>query len=222
MLSSDNLVATETIDWCHPVVEEFIAHTVDEKMNPVEKAVALYYAVRDSIRYDPYRIDLSVEGMKASTTLKKGYGWCVPKAVLLAGCCRGSGIQARLGFGDVKNHMSSERLRQKMQTDVFYWHGYTEIFLENRWVKATPAFNRGLCEKVGIAQLEFDGREDSIFHEYDRSGNVFMEYVQQRGSFSDLPLSEIMATFEQYYPKMTEGGHGDFELDAASYSRSVK
>jgi len=43
------------------------------------QAVALYYAVRDGFRYDPYRIDLSPHGMKASTVLDNGYGWCVPR-----------------------------------------------------------------------------------------------------------------------------------------------
>ena len=214
------LVATPSLDWHHPIVGEFVARHVGEDMSELEKAVALYHSVRDEIRYDPYRLDLSQEGMKASTTLKNRYGWCVPKAVLLAACCRACNIPARLGFGDVKNHMSTERLRRQMQTDVFYWHGFTEIFLEGRWVKATPAFNRSLCEKLGLEPLDFDGVHDSIFHPFDKAGNRFMEYLHQRGSFDDLPLAEIMTTFKYHYQGLLETINGDFEVEAANEARA--
>jgi hypothetical protein len=47
----------------------------------------------------------------------------VPKAAVLAAVARAAGIPARLGYADVRNHMSTERLRQTMKTDVFVWHG---------------------------------------------------------------------------------------------------
>lgn len=56
---------------------------------------------------------------------------------------------------------SPARMREQMKTDVFYWHGYASIYLEGKWVKATPAFNIELCEKF-LRLLEFDGRTDSI------------------------------------------------------------
>ena len=28
-----------------------------------------------------------------------------------------------------------------MGTDLFVYHGYAELFLDGKWVKATPAFN---------------------------------------------------------------------------------
>lgn len=215
MHRSETLSATPAIDWRHQVVGDFVARHISKEMTELEKVVALYSAVRDEIRYDPYRIDLSLDGMKASTTLEKGYGWCVTKAVLLAACCRAVGVPARLGFGDVKNHMSTERLRLRMQTDVFYWHGYTEVFLNDRWVKATPAFNRSLCEKQGLLPLEFDGCHDSIFHPYDQAGNRYMEYLHQRGSYDDLPLAEIVATFKSHYRQLLDEADGDFELETA-------
>lgn len=214
----ENLAATPTIDWTDTRVRDFVERHVTPTMTVREKAVALYYAVRDTIRYDPYRIDLSIAGMKASTTLRQGYGWCVPKAVLLAACCRGCAIPARLGFGDVKNHMTSRRLQEQMQTDIFYWHGFTEIFLDGRWLKATPAFNLSLCDKLGIAPLDFDGHADSIFHAFDRQGNRSMEYLRQRGSFADLPLAEILNTFSRWYPGLLTTLDGDFEQEAANES----
>jgi len=116
--------------------------------------------VRDGLRYDPYRADLSAHGMKASTALTKGFGWCVPKAVVLAAVARAAGIQARLGFADVRNHLSTVRLRATMPTDVFAWHGCTELWPDGTWRKATPAFNIELCDKFGLLPLDFNGVDD--------------------------------------------------------------
>jgi transglutaminase-like putative cysteine protease len=213
-----SLAASALIDGDHAAVIAFArqhAQGRDER----ERAVALYDAVRDGFRYDPYRIDLSVAGMRGSSVLAQGYGWCVPKAALLAAACRAAGIPARVGYADVRNHLSTERMRRSMPGDLFIWHGYTDLWLGGRWVKATPAFNSSLCEKFGLLPLEFDGRADSIYHPYDRAGNRHMEYVQQRGAFDDMPLAQIAADFAAHYPLvMQESGAmpaADFQADVA-------
>lgn len=198
-MNTVTLSPTALIDCDHPSV---IAFAVREARGAGDRdrAVALYYAVRDGFRYDPYRIDLTPAGMRASTVLATGHGWCVPKATLLAAACRAAGIHARVGFADVRNHLSTERMRALMQTDVFHWHGYTEILLEGRWIKATPAFNRELCDRFGLLPLEFDGLSDSLYHPFDRDGRRHMEYVRQRGSFDDVPLARITEDFARLYP----------------------
>ncbi|MBA1148821.1 transglutaminase family protein [Ectothiorhodospiraceae bacterium WFHF3C12] len=206
---------TPTVDADHPQVQRFAAEHAGDGVPPREQAVALYYAVRDGIRYDPYRIDLSVTGLRASTVLSNRYGWCVPKAALLAACCRARNIPAAVGFADVRNHLSTERMRQVMGTDVFYWHGYTSIFLDGQWVKATPAFNIELCEKFRLHPLAFDGRADSIYHPYDLDGHRHMEYLHMRGEFADVPLEEMRATFDHYYPRLVEAAGADFDADVA-------
>jgi transglutaminase-like putative cysteine protease len=210
------LSPTDLIDCGHPAVADFAASEargIDDR----RRAVALYYAVRDGFRYDPYRIDLAPAGMRASTVLEKGYGWCVPKATLLAAACRAVGIPARLGFADVRNHLSTVRMRALMQTDVFHWHGYTEIYLDTRWVKVTPAFNLELCDRFGLRPLEFDGHSDSLYHPFDREGRRHMEYVADRGSFDDVPLALITAEFATLYPawgaRMQGAGEDQFLAD---------
>lgn len=213
------LTATPCIDSDHPAVHAF-AQEHAQGATPTGRAVALYRAVRDGVRYDPYRIDLSPQGMKASTALAQGHGWCVPKAVLLAAVARAAGIPARLGFADVRNHLSTERLRQTMKTDVFVWHGYTALWLDGAWRKATPAFNLSLCEKFGLLPLEFDGVNDSLYHPYDQAGQRHMEYVNQRGEFDDLPLDAIRTSFAEVYPAwMPETGDADFARDAQQENR---
>jgi len=212
---------TPFIDAGHPDVQAFAAQHARGATDR-ERAVALNLAVRDGLRYDPYRIDLSDHGMTASTALAQGFGWCVPKAVVLAAVARAAGIPARLGFADVRNHLSTERLRQTMKTDVFAWHGYTELWLDGGWRKATPAFNIELCEKFGLLPLDFNGVDDSLYHPFDRAGQRHMEYVAERGSFDDLPLAQIRATFAEIYPQWTQGagpGSADFAADAERENR---
>ena len=157
------LSPSATIDSDHPAVRDFARSTVGGAASPGAKARRLYYAVRDGIRYDPYAIDLTVAGLQASATLSMGRGWCVPKAVLLAAGCRAVGIPARVGFADVRNHLSTARMRARMQTDVFYWHGYSAIHLVGLWIKATPAFNIELCERFALKPLAVSGFLSSGF-----------------------------------------------------------
>ncbi|MCW5611779.1 MAG: transglutaminase family protein [Rubrivivax sp.] len=203
MPGAATLAPTALIDSDHPAVAAFAAaHACGS--DDRARAVALYLAVRDGFRYDPYHPDLSPQGMRASTVLAQGHGWCVPKAVLLAAACRAAGIPARLGYADVRNHLSTERMRQMMATDVFYWHGFSELWIDGAWRKATPAFNLSLCERFGLLPLEFDGLADSIYHPFDRAGHRHMEYVHHRGSFDDVPLAQIVADFEHHYPRWLE------------------
>jgi transglutaminase-like putative cysteine protease len=206
--------ASATVDSDNPSVIEFARRNIGSSLDPKGQAISLYYAVRDGIRYDPYTLDLSINGLKASTTLSVLRGWCVSKAIVLAACCRILKIPARLGFADVRNHLTTARMRSIMKTDVFYWHGYTSIFLDGQWVKATPAFNIELCEKFRLRPLEFNGMTDSIYHPFDLEGNMHMEYLQYRGEFADVPLNEMMDTFRrEYQPDESWKQDADFERE---------
>ncbi len=179
-------------------------------MNVKEKAIAIFYAVRDEILYDPYRIVLKPEFMKASSVISRKYGYCVEKSLVLTTCFRYAGIPARMGFADVKNHLNTKRLQELMQTDLFVYHGYTEVYLEDKWVKATPAFNLSLCQRAKILPLEFDGKTDSIFHPLDANGKKHMEYITDHGTFEDLPLEIILQAYEKYYPHLNVRESGTF------------
>ena len=210
---SQALMATELIDSSHARVQAFALDIVRGIEDARERAVALYYAVRDGFRYDPYEIDLSPPGMAASSVISNGKGWCVPKATLLAALCRSQGIPARLGFSDVKNHLSTPRLRALMDTDIFYWHGYASLWIDGRWVKATPAFNRELCEKMCIRALEFDGMHDSISHSFDLNGNFYMEYINDHGLYDDVPLQEITPVYQHFYSRLLSYKAGGWQED---------
>ena len=208
------LAPTAVIDFLHPGVQAFVREHDRPEADARTRAVTLYYAVRDRIRYDPYEIDLSATGLSAGRCVELGRGWCVTKAALLAACCRAIGIPARPGYADVRNHLSTARMRAIMRTDEFRWHGYTAILLDGKWVKSTPAFNVELCEKFRLRPLEFDGREDSIYHPFDLEGRQHMEYLRYRGEFADLPLEEMTTDFARFYAHMMDQiGNGDFEAE---------
>lgn len=204
---------TRIIDSDHPAVTAFARQAVGAIPTAREQAVAIYYAVRDGFRYDPYHMVLTEHGLAASTVIAEGHGWCVNKAALMAAACRATGIPARVGYADVRNHLSTKRLRENFGTDVFYWHGYTSVLIDGRWVKATPAFNVELCEKFRLKTLEFDGREDSIYHPFDLDGRRHMEYLQFRGDFDDVPLDAIRETLGEHYPHTSKLFGADFAAD---------
>jgi transglutaminase-like putative cysteine protease len=193
----------EFVDSAAPAVTAFARRVGEGERDPVARAVRLYYEVRDGLVYTPYCDFQSPDTYRASATLARGSGFCVAKAAVLAAVARAAGIPARLGFADVRNHLTTPRLRARMGTDTFYYHGYTELWLRGAWVKATPAFDRSLCDRFGVQPLEFDGTADSLFHPFDRAGRRHMEYVNERGSHPDVPAAEIMAVFQRHYPNLT-------------------
>ncbi len=212
------LKPTAYIDSDSPAIVSFARTHMAGATGDIEKGVRLFYAVRDEIRYDPYNIVFRPEAFKASNILKKGAGYCVAKAIVLAAAARAAGIPSRLGFADVRNHLSTERLKRLMKTDVFIFHGYTELFLDDHWVKVTPTFNLSLCKRFGVKTLEFDGRKDALFHPYDTKGNRHMEYVRDHGAFADVPFERIAKEFRRIYPEFfSEEGDmaaGSFDEEA--------
>ena len=186
------------IDSAHPAVRAFAAEHA-RGAEARDKAVALYYAVRDRIRYNPFQNFTQDDAYRGSTCLERRMGWCVSKAALLAASARAVEIPARVAFADVKNHLTTPELTAKMGTDLFVFHGYTELYLDGKWVKATPAFNLSLCTKFRVKPLEFDGHADSIFHPFDQD-NRHMEYVRERGAFADVPVPDIQRVFSETYP----------------------
>jgi transglutaminase-like putative cysteine protease len=199
------LAPTEFIDSDHPDVRDYADDLVRDVGGDIDRALALFYPIRDDIRYSPYGIEARHEVMTASYTLHKKKGFCIQKAVLLAAAARVAGIPSRLGFADVRNHLATKRLLKLMGTDLFVFHGFTELYLEGKWVKATPAFNIELCDKFGVLPLDFDGRNDSVFQPYDRAGRKHMEYVKDRGWYADLPFEEMFAAFAAVYPGWPDG-----------------
>lgn len=197
------LQPTEFFDYENPKLKSWIAEQLQGVSDdPVEQVKALYLAVRDQVSYNPYVFRTDPNTFSASHALSSGESYCIPKAVLLGAAARSLGIPSRLGLADVRNHLSSPKLIEWLQSDIFRMHGFIELYLNGRWVKATPAFNRQLCELMKVAPLEFDGIHDSVFQEYTDAGQAHMEYVNDHGVFDDVPHAFIVTGIENAYPHL--------------------
>jgi transglutaminase-like putative cysteine protease len=195
------LSAAEYVDSDHPAITAFVAKTVTRDLPPAEKARRFYLAARE-IRYDPDLDYSDLEIYRASSVLEAGSAYCVGKAALFAALCRAAGIPARVAFADVTNHLSSEKLREKMGANYFAWHGFTEVLLNDRWVKASPTFNSTLCSRFGVAPLDFDGGADALLQAHDGEGRTFMQYEVLHGAFHDVPAKFLSREMARLYPSL--------------------
>ena len=215
MTEQDFLLPAAFVDSDNVAVQAFAGNAVTGAGSDKARAIALYKAVRDGITYDPY-VDYTDAGtFRASAVLAAGRGFCIGKSALLAASARVVGIPARPGFADVRNHLTSKRLHALTGSDTFIWHSYTELLIDRRWVKCTPAFDRALCERAGLAPLDFDGVNDSLFHPFDPAGRRHMEYLHDRGAFADVPYATIFADLRRHYPRLVESGKagGNFHAE---------
>jgi transglutaminase-like putative cysteine protease len=193
------LAPTTIIDSDNKSIRDFANKIISGSTEPNEIAVKLYLAVRDSILYDPYSPFYLPEHYRASYVLKRGRSFCIPKASLLCALGRACGIPSRVGLADVRNHLTTKQLIDFLGSDLFVCHGFVEFYLEGNWVKATPAFNRELCEKHHVPPLEFNGREDSLFQPYNLQNQKFMEYVAFHGVYADVPVDQIVEAWKKAY-----------------------
>ncbi|WP_405876700.1 transglutaminase-like domain-containing protein [Streptomyces sp. NBC_01136] len=204
------LAATEFLDHESPAVRAFVDKTLSgaaDTDTDTQKAIALYYAVRDGISYEVYGADLTRHGLSATGVLEKGFGFCVHKSILYAAALRAVGIPSRVYYGDVRNHLASPRLRELVGGDVFRFHSLTSVHLDNTWVKATPVFNKLLCRLYKIKPLDFDGRTDSLYHPFDETGRQHMEFIHEHGTFDDVPYDLVVGGIRQAHPLLFASAH---------------
>ena len=202
------LQATPLMDADHPEIVAYAKTITQGSVSDQQRAIRIYYAIRDNWRYNPYHISLNAEALQASHILRKRDGHCLDKAILMIACLRAVGIPARLCLAKVRNHIAVERIEEAFGTDELVPHGFVDVYLNSRWVKATPAFNRQLCEKLNVAPLDWDGATDSMFQEHDREGGTFMEYLEHYGHFPGVPAARIRELLVAHYPAVFAGREG--------------
>lgn len=212
------LQPTAFFDYDRPELRAWIDQQLEGTPDdPVEQIKVLYLAVRDSIHYNPYVFRTDPVTLTASYALTSGETYCIPKAVLLGAAARSLGIPSRLGLADVRNHLSSPKLIEWLRSDIFRMHGFIELYLNGRWVKATPAFNKQLCELMKVEPLEFDGVNDSVFQEFTEDGQAHMEYINDHGVFDDVPhrfiVDGVRAAYGHLFPEDGESVAIDGSLE---------
>jgi transglutaminase-like putative cysteine protease len=194
------LAPGDYVDSDHPSIRARADEIMRAHATPQARAAAAYLVARE-IRYG-YVDHADMEVYRASSVLAAGYGYCVGKAAVFAALCRACGVPARVAFADVTNHLSTERLSSGMGTNVFAWHGFTEIMLDGKWLKASPTFNASLCARYDVAPLAFDGTADALLQAFDSQGKTFMRYERMRESFHDVPAKFLRDEMDRLYPEL--------------------
>ena len=210
----DYLTSTYFFDYESDEIQSLIAEFKTDLLSDKEKTKSLYLKVRDSWRYDPYNLSFSKENFKASKIALKPKGHCVEKSIILIACLRGLGIPARLHLGKVKNHIGVERLTEKFGTNELTPHGMVNVYLNNKWLKLSPAFNKSMCKMCNVSPLEFDGENSSFLQKFNTKGTLFMEYLDDYGYFEDVPLEFMISNAKEHYPHIfdTKENTTEFKL----------
>lgn len=201
---------TDFLDYHNPAFEEF-TREINKDQKDISIASQIYYLVRDSFLYDPYHLDLTHSGLKASNVLNKNRAWCVEKSSVMAACTRKFGIPSRLGYATVTNHIGVDKLTSFLKTDLIVFHGFVELYLQNRWIKCTPAFDKRICRISNVTPLDWDGLSDSLFQEFDK-GMRFMEYKHFYGVFNDVPIKLMNSEMKKFYPHLFEEEYNSKEF----------
>lgn len=207
------------LDFNHPNFDEF-TQNINSRQEQKELAIQLYFLVRDTFLYDPYHLDLTENGLKASNVLLKKRAWCVEKSTVLAACARKFGIPSRLGYAIVTNHIGVEKLTHYLRRDEIVFHGFVELFINNKWVKCTPAFDQRICKISNVTPLDWDGETDSLFQEFE-NGKRFMEYKFNYGIFDDVPIKLMNSEMQKYYPHLFEEIYNTKEFSFKFQSRII-
>ena len=185
------LKATAAIEAEHPLIKAKAAELTAGVSTDREKAVRLFYFVRDRIPYNLFMISMHPDDFRASFVLETGKGYCVQKAVLLCALARAAGIPSRLALARIRNHRVPPKIRERLGRNEFPGHGYNQFLFDEQWVTAAATFDAKLCSRVGVPPVEFDGRNDAMLPDRALDGGPYIEYVERYGTFDDLPLGFI-------------------------------
>ncbi|MDY7037726.1 MAG: transglutaminase family protein [Thermodesulfobacteriota bacterium] len=186
------LRSTYSIDCEDKEIRKKVVELTGDENSKVARAKRLFYFVRDEIKYNPYLFTDVPDAYRASKVLEVGEGFCIQKAVLLAALARTAGIPSRLRFADIRNNILPDIFAELDLNTSLIHHGYDELYIEGKWIKATPAFDLWMCEANHIIPVEFDGIHNGTFHSHNRDGQLHIEYIQDHGHYDDLPFDKMM------------------------------
>jgi transglutaminase-like putative cysteine protease len=210
----DYLSPTYFFDYETMEIQNLVADFTQDSITEQEKAIQLYLKVRDSWRYNPYTLSFTKENYRASEIAKRTKGHCIDKSIILIACLRAVGIPARIHLAKVINHIGVERLTEKFGSNELTPHGMVDAYINNKWLKLSPTFNTSLCVMLNVAPLDFDGEKDAVLQEFNKEGNLFMEYLEDYGHFEDVPVEFMVKNAREHYPHIFDANptQTEFEL----------
>ena len=205
------LKSTEVIDSDSQAVKEKAQSLIQELQTDREKAIALFYYVRDVIKHNPNAPQQFPDDIKASYTLERGNGFCWHKVVLLVALARAAGIPARLGLVDTRDYQLSEKILPIFGGDnIVIVHAYAELYLGGKWVHASPVYDLETCRKAGFVPVGFDGLNDAKDSVYNLKGERHIEHIKDHGHFDDFPF-EYIGEYSQEWVAQIGGKWSEYQ-----------
>ncbi len=127
-------------DYDHPTIKELSARLTQSEKTARGKLDRIFHYVRDDVRFG---FPLDGDFVKASDTIRLGYGQCNTKATLLLALCKAAGIPARIHFS-----LISKDIQKGFFTGLAYWlmpreisHSWIEVEIEGRWRRIDTFIN---------------------------------------------------------------------------------
>jgi len=140
--------------------------------NPKEKALSIFNFVRDEIKFMLDYIP------KASETLEKGYGFCVPKCNLQVALLRSIKLPARYHIVSLKKECLKGIIHNSVYNQfpkIITFHPWCECFLNDKWIicdtlfdkdLVTAVYNKGIFGKKELPEIDWDGESDLNLMQY--------------------------------------------------------
>lgn len=196
---NDSLKPTYYLDCDHPDIRQTAQHLTGGCKNQAEALQKIFLFVRDQIPYNMYAVSGNPIYYKASKILEMGNGYCLQKAILFTALGRAAEIPGRLVLVAIRNHLTPPDVVELLGGNVFFPHAYSQFYVEDHWVNVAATYDKPLCERIGAAVPEFDGRSDTLLPAADLAGRKFIEYIDHYGVFDDLPWQLIVDKLPEYY-----------------------
>jgi transglutaminase-like putative cysteine protease len=165
---SQYLGPTKLCDCDHVLLKKKANEIADGAVDPAQAALRVFRFVRDQILFG-----MDYPDVKASHTLKKGLGFCIPKTNLQMALLRAVGIPSRCHYV----HLPKELIKPISpgfmydRTPAVNVHPWCECYLSGQWIACEALNDEGLYRgwlKVGlftreeVPTVDWDGKTDLI------------------------------------------------------------
>jgi transglutaminase-like putative cysteine protease len=148
-LAPDDLIQSD-----HPEILHTASTVVNGAADERERAIKLFYWVRDSIAY-------CIESDRSALeVLREGRGVCVTKTLLHVALLRAAGVAARIGHADYRADVLRAIFPDSYmdrQPEVYPLHTFAEVYLDGQWITCDATIDREFGAEFGFPVMEFDG-----------------------------------------------------------------
>lgn len=193
------LGATDVIDSDSAVIRSLAHELACDAVDEPGSVKAIFDWVRDEIRYDMGPMLSDRRDWTASVTVRRGYGFCQQKAVLLAALLRARGTPAGIAVELLLDHKIPPHFAAHMGGQEIPLHGYTTVFVDGRWQRIDSTLDRMLCQRNGYRLVEYAAGADQLLPSTDLAGEPHFDHLGELGQWADVPDQVVSATLELPY-----------------------